>query len=327
MQQNLKTIALFITDKLPILVVVAGIAGFVVSPLANALAPATSWLLAVMMLGSGLNLPLQQVVALRGTLRLTLVALALQLTLLPLLSFGFYHLLPDPILGIGLLAVGVAPSEITSALMTMMAGGDLALGMRLMTFSIFLSVFLTPLWLGLFLGQSVPIDAGSIAVELGLIIALPFLIASAIRTRFTTLAAYSDEFGSLSALAVIALIFVVGGSLASFALTLNLLWLALACLLFNLIGYLLGLAISKMFHQPISQATALIFSSGMREFGIASAVAINFLPTGAAIAPAIYGLLMMFSASLLANYLKRRKTSNAVLAESVLNEPISFDAR
>lgn len=308
MPAKTKNLALFITDKLPYLVLIAGVAGFVLAPLANSLSPATSALLVIMMLGSGFNLPLQQVVALRGTVRLTLVTLALQLTLLPLFSFVLYRLIPDATLAIGILAVGVAPSEITSALMTLMAGGDLALGMRLMTLSIFLSVFLTPLWLGIFLGQSVPLDVGSIAIELGLIIALPFLIASALRTRFDKLANYRDEFGSLSAVAVIVLIFVVGGSLANFALNLNLLWLALACLIFNLVGYALGWIISKIFRLHLLQTTALIFSSGMREFGIATAVALNFLPVGAALAPAIYGLIMMFSASLLANALKRRIT-------------------
>lgn len=298
-------IALFVTDKLPWLILTAGILGFVASPLANFLSPTTPFLLALMMVGSGLSLSLGEVLAMNGTLRLTLITLALQLTLLPLLSFGLYQLLPTPALAIGLLAVGVAPSEITSALMTLIAEGNLALAMRLMTFSIFLSVFLTPLWLGLFLGKSVPLDLGGMAIELGLIIALPFLLASGFRTRFSKLARYNDEFGALSAGAVIVLIFVVGGSLASFPVSLDLVWLGLACLIFNLSGYGLGWLISRVSNQHLPQTTALVFSSGMREFGIATAVALNFLPAGAALAPALFGLIMMLSASFLASKVKQ----------------------
>jgi predicted Na+-dependent transporter len=142
-------------------------------------------------------------------------------------------------------------------------------------------------------------------IELGLIIALPFLVASGIRTRFFKLANYETEFNGLSASAVILLIFVVGGSIASFTLDIGIVWLALGCLIFNLIGYFCGYLISRLLNQPPAQTIALIFTSGMREFGIATAVALNFLPTGAALAPALYGLIMMLSASILAARLKK----------------------
>jgi len=301
----LKTAANFITARLTWLIIGAGLLGFIFAPLANSLTPTTPGLLALMMLGSGFNLSLHQVWRVRSTLRLTASLLFLQLSLLPLLGFGLYQLLPNPALAIGMLAIGVAPSEITSALMTLLAGGNLGLATRLMALSIFLSAFLTPFWLSLFLEQRVPLDLGAMAIELGLIITLPFIIASGLRTRYNNLAKYETEFGGLSALAVVLLIFVVGGSLASFGLNLEVGWLALACLGFNLAGYGLGLASSWLTHQKLPETIALIFSSGMREFGIATTVALDFLPPGAALAPALYGMIMMLSASLLASYFKK----------------------
>lgn len=302
----LKRAARFITDKLPWLIIAAGLTGFLWSSVANFLSPVTPYLLAVMVAGSGFNLSLGQVFQVRSTLKLTFLALLLQLSLLPLLGFGLYQILPNSGLAIGMLALGVAPSEITSALMTMLAGGNLVLATRLMAFSIMIAAFTTPLWLGLFLGQRVPFDFGGMLIELGLVISVPFLLASGLRTRFSGLAKYEAEFSGLSALAVIILIFVVGGSLASFGLSREVLWLALACLGFNLSGYLLGYLTGLAFKQSAPQTTALIFSSGMREFGIATTVAINFLPAGAALAPALYGFIMMTSASLLVGRLKNR---------------------
>src|SRR6476646_1894571 len=107
----LKRAAQFVTDKLPWLIVAAGALGFLLSPIASFLNPTTPYLLAMMVAGSGFNLSLGEVFQVRATLRLTLVTLLLQLSLLPLLGFGLYQLLPNPALAIGMLALGVAPCE------------------------------------------------------------------------------------------------------------------------------------------------------------------------------------------------------------------------
>ncbi len=300
-----KTAAQFITDKLAYLIVLSGIMGYLAAPLANNLSVTTPYLLAIMVAGTGFNLSLRQVFSISGTARLTLLTLVAQLGLLPLLGYGLYLLVPDPGLALGMVALGVAPCEITSALMTLLAKGELALATRLMAFSVFLAAFLTPLWFGLFLGKSAGIDFGGMAIELGLIITLPFLVSSALRSRFERLSQYETEFGALSAAAVIVLIFIVGSTLAGQKLEGGLVWLVVACIVFNLAGYGLGWLLSRLFRLDRPRSSALIFTSGMREFGIATAVAIDFLPAGATIAPALYGLIMMISASLLASRLKK----------------------
>ncbi len=296
----------FISNNLVWLIVIAGISGFIFAPLANFLSPSTPFLLALMMLGSGFSVSLPQIFSWQGTVRLTLVSLALQLSVMPLIGWLLYKLLPATPLGLGLLALAVAPSEITSVLMTMLGGGNLALATRLMTISISLSTFLAPFWLGLFLGKSVPLDLGGMVVELGLIITLPFMVASGLRTRFKRLENNEAEAGGLSALAVVLLIFIVGGSLSGYTLNFEVVIVGLACIAFNLGGYLLGLLIWYFSNRKSSNLAALVFSSGMREFGIATTLALNFLPTGAALAPALYGLFMMLSASFIATRFKNR---------------------
>lgn len=300
----LKKNANFITNNLVWLISLAGVLGFIAAPVSNFLSPLTPFLLALMMAGSGLTLSLPQILSWQGTIRLTFITLALQLSLLPLLGWLLYYFLPDTPLAIGLLALAVAPSEITSALMTMLGGGNQALATRLMAFSIFLSTFLAPLWLEVFLGRSIPLDLGGMVLELGLVITLPFLATSGLRTRYKQLENYETEAGGLSALAVVLLIFIVGGSISGFSLNLEVVWVAVACLVFNLGGYLLGLLIWYFSGRRPSNLVALVFSTGMREFGIATTLALNFLPKGASLAPALYGLIMMLSASIIATYLK-----------------------
>ena len=319
----LRAMAIFITDKMIWLILAAGILGYSFSGLANSMSGLTPYLLALMVVGSGFNLVLPQLFQLENTLWVTVLALVLQLGLLPLLGYVLYQVSPEPRLAIGLIALGIAPCEITSALMTMLAKGNLALASRLMAFSIFLAAFLTPIWLEIFLNKSVTIDLGGMLVELGLIITLPFVISSILRTRFTTLAHYETEFSALSALSVILLIFVVGGSIASFTLDWGVAWLVLACLIFNLAGYGMGIALSWICHQKGPEATALIFTSGMREFGIATTVALGFLPAGAALAPAIYGIVMMLSATLVASRI-RFKISNDTHELIATSEPLSI---
>jgi predicted Na+-dependent transporter len=266
-----------------------------------------------MMLGSGFFLSLPQIFSWQGAIRLTVVSLAMQLSGFPLIGWLLYKLLPDTPLALGLLALAVAPSEITSVLMTMLGGGNMALATRLMTISIFLSTFFAPLWLSLFLGKSVSLDLGGMVVELGLIITLPFLVASGLRTRFKRLENYEAEAGGLSALAVVLLIFIVGGSIRGYTLNFEVIMVGLSCIAFNLGGYLIGLLIWYFSNRQSSNLVALVFSSGMREFGIASTLALNFLPAGAALAPALYGLFMMLSASFIATRFKKNLSSQAPL--------------
>jgi hypothetical protein len=51
----------------------------------------------------------------------------------------------------------------------------------------------------------------------------------------------------------------------------------------------------------------------MREFGIATAVAIAFLPAGAAAVPAIYGLVMLVTAGAVASAMRRARGKSAVM--------------
>lgn len=295
-----KSISQFVTDQLIWLLPGAGAGGYILAGIANGLAPLTPFLLALMVAGAGLTLPLADLVGTNRYLPATAIALAAQLGLLPLFGFALYQLWPlAPALGLGLVALGVAPSEITSALMVLLSGGNLGMAVRLMALSLLVSTFTTPIWLGLLLGQSLNFDFGAMVLELGLIVSLPLLVSSLLRTRFPTLAQHKAEFGGMSAAAVIILMFILGGSLANYPLSLDLLWLTLACVIFNLGSFGLGFGLARILGLDKAASLAMLFTGGMREFGIASTVALTFLPTGAALAPAIYGLIMLLSATAL----------------------------
>lgn len=202
----------------------------------------------------------------------------------------------------GILIIGSAPSEITSALMVYLSGGNLAFGTVIMGFSILLAPFLMPFILSL-AGQSVNIDVLNMFVTLLIIVALPMLLGSFFRTKFSKLQKYENEFSSVSSVMVILLIFVVASANSSAILDVSIISLVLIMLLFNILNYGVGFTIGKLF--KVKEFKSFIFSIGMKEFGVATAVALQFFSSQAALPAAVYGIIMLITSPILAKFLKK----------------------
>ncbi len=72
-----------------------------------------------------------------------------------------------------------------------------------------------------------------------------------------------------------------------------------------IVGFATGWAAGRFFQPRSELRHTLVFSTGMREFGIATAVSITFFDPETAVLPAIYGITMMIIASQLARRLSR----------------------
>ncbi len=232
------------------------------------------------------------------------VALLVQWTVMPLAGVLFLHLLPSVTVGRGALIVAVAPAEITSALVAILAGGTGALAAACMAGSLALSTVLTPLWLGTALGSSTAIDERSLMTELVFSVALPLLLGVVLRTRCPSLARHREVFLDVAAISVILVVFVGAGSARGLPVSGVLLAAALACLALALIGYGAGRGAGALLRLDPADGRAILFPIGMREFGVATAVAVAIDPPGAAIA-GLYGIIIMAASSAVAAALAR----------------------
>ncbi|MHB8618234.1 MAG: bile acid:sodium symporter family protein [Chloroflexota bacterium] len=303
--------AAFVSDRLLVLLLGAVVLGYL---LPGAAGSAGGWVpvdLAVMIAALGLTVPLGDLAGGARELRQTALLAAAQMVLLPAAGWLLSRALPGPIPRAGLIATSLAPVEITSGIMAMLAGGDVALAVRVMASSLVASVVTIPLGLRLLLGMALPASPGAIMGELVLVLLLPFAAGSAVRQARPGLARWKPELAAVSSAAVVVLGFIVAAGVRADPIGDGWLPAGVACVLLLGCGYGLGWLLGRALRLPPGARATAILTGGMREFGIATAVALAFLPRGAAAVPALYGILMLICSTALARRLRRCSVHSA----------------
>lgn len=293
----------WVNDHLLFLVATFAVLG-IASPSFSFLSGYVGLILFFMMLGLGLTLPLKDFVKAAKVPQRILVALIAQYTVIPIIAFSLTFLIDDPGLAVGILIIGSAPSEITSALMVYLAGGDLALATAILGSSILMAPLVMPLLLTVFVGGSVAVNMFEVLEELVLIVVIPLLLGSSLRTRLPRLERYREQFASMSSIMVILLILAVASSNTRTILEPSILPLAFSLLALNLLGYLTGFTLGKALKYE-GGSEIYTFTVGMKEFGVGTAVALKFFGAEAAIPSAIYGIIMLLTAPALIKILRK----------------------
>lgn len=299
-----------LTDHLTWWLLAAGLAGFTVPGFGDTLRDFTPVILAVMIGGLGLTLRLGDLTASLRNWKLLGIALTAQLVSTPLLALLVWPATDQGALAQGLVVQATAPSEVTSPLMVYLAGGSLAGAVSILGISILLAPLVMPLLLQLILGQTVPVPAGEMLISLALTVALPLLAGSTIHTLAPTIRPRLARIGSaLAAAMVVLLVFAVAAGTRP-ALLAN----PIAIIAPTLIGSAALLAVGLIagwgaghlggFNTP--ERHSLLFTTGMREFGVATAVALAFFDPLTAVLPALYGIIMMITTSRIARHLAER---------------------
>jgi len=287
-------------EGLVLLVALAAGLGLALPHAARALRPGVPEMLAAQVAGVGLTISAQQLAPLVRRGGALVVALGIQWTLLPLVGLGLYHLVSGAV-GEGAFVTGAAPAEITSALVAVLAGGTAATSAALMTASVGLGCVLTPLWLLLLHGPGV--GPGGLVTELLLSVALPLGVSVVLRTRLPALAAHPRRCLDLAGCGLLLVVFVGAGEARGIFLS-GRLGLAVACAgVLTLAGAAAGLLAGSI-ARTTAERLALAYPVGMREFGIATAVAIAVVPRAAGFG-GLYGVVMMLAATASAGLLRR----------------------
>lgn len=282
----------------------AGVVGVLLPTPAGALRPQTPWILAVMIGGLGLSLPLGDLAGALGRWRLVSRGLGAQLLSTPALAFVLWRVGDRSAAAAGVAVQAAAPAEITSPLLAHLAGGALAGSLSVMSVSVVLAPVTMPVILRVVLGEAVPVPVVSILLSLLLTVALPLVVGSALHTLAGAKESLERLGPALSAAMVVLLVFAVAGggrqaglpSLAEVAL------LGLFAFLLMAVGF--GAGWLAGFRTDRGDRLTLVFTTGMREFGIATAVALSFFGTEAALFPALYGVLVMVGSAWLAGRLR-----------------------
>ena len=276
--------------------------------------------LAVITLGLGLSLTIADFKRILVYPRAVLIGLVCQSLLLPVVAFFIatgFHLSPE--LAVGLMLLAASPGGATANLFSHLARGDVALNITLTAVNAALSLLTLPLIvnysLAHFMGaeRGVPMQFGKVA-QVFAIVLIPVAIGMLIRARREPLARRLDRpVRILSALfltlVIIATIFKERGIIVGAFQQVG-----PAALVFNLTSMAVGYFVPLLARLPERQAVAIGMEIGIHNGTLAIAIASSptlLANSTMAIPPAIYSLIMFFTAGAFSFVAGRRLRSAA----------------
>jgi bile acid:Na+ symporter, BASS family len=271
--------------------------------------------LAIIMLGLGLSLTLADFRRVLVYPRAVLVGLACQMLILPAVCFAIakgFGLQPE--LAVGLMLLAASPGGPTANLFSHLAKGDVALNITLTAVNSLLSLAVLPFIVSYsmtaFMGEAktIPLLFDKL-VQVFAIVLIPVALGMLLRSKKPALAAALDK--PVRLMSSIFLILIVGAAIAKEWANLGGFFqqVGLAALAFNLasmaVGYCVPLLARVERRQAIATAMEIGIHNGTLALAIAGPLVLN--NSTMAIPPAIYSLIMFFTAAVFGWLVQRRQ--------------------
>ena len=260
--------------------------------------------LGIIMLGLGLSLTVGDFKRIGKHPRAVIVALAVQLLLLPALCFGLVlaFQLP-PLLAVGMMLLAASPGGTTANLYSHLFRGDIALNISLTAINSVVAVFTLPIIVNLSLGYFSPGgDQVGIqfakAVEVFAIVLLPVIVGMLIRWWKPDFAHRMDKPVRITSIIILAAV-IAGSVVANREILLaNIGQLALITVLFCVLSLAIGYLVPRLLRIERPQAIASSFEIGIHNATLAIVIAQTVLLNEEMSLPgAVYGVLMFFVAA------------------------------
>ena len=271
----------------------------------------TSVFLGVAMFGMGLTIRAEDFRIVFSRPKEILTGCLAQFTVMPAAAWLLSTLLGlDPDLAIGVILVGCCPGGTASNVITYIAGGDVALSVGMTIVSTLLAPVMTPILFYLLGGAWVEVSLLAMVISVVKVVLIPVLLGLLLHRLFGRQIEQIHDI--LPLVSVISIVMIIAGIVASNkekVITSGLLVLGVV-ILHNLLGMLLGLGISKLFHIEYPKATAIAIEVGMQNSGLAvSLAAANFAANPLATLPgAIFSVWHNIAGSILAGIRRKGMT-------------------
>jgi BASS family bile acid:Na+ symporter len=285
------------TDLLLPLALAAAAAALVVP--AEALAERSDLLLAGLVLLTALCIAPAQLLTLRERkTALALLVLAPFAFLVPL-AWGVSQLFAGSVQE-GVLALGVASTEVAAVGLVAVAGGSAVLALGALTGSLVVSAVAGPPLLGLLAGAGTDVAVGELVGRFALVVLLPLAAGLAIRAQLSQLERYEGTLTGGAAVTVVVLVYAAmsgaadeGGLVSALA----------ASALFLALSGLPAAAWARFAPGGLRVTGALVI--GLRDFAVAAALAGQAFGPAAGTVAGVYGVLMLLVGAAAAQLLPR----------------------
>ncbi|MBB3130619.1 BASS family bile acid:Na+ symporter [Paenibacillus rhizosphaerae] len=227
--------------------------------------------------------------------------------IMPLLAYVLALVLNlPPDIAVGVILVGCCPSGTSSNVMTLLAKGDVALGVSIASVSTIIAPLATPALISLLAGRWMPVDAGALIKDILMVVILPIVLGVIVKSLFKRQAeASAQALPLVSTLAIVLIVAIVVAGSRTKIIESGLLIFAVV-ILHNLLGYALGYLFAKLFRMNLSKRKAVLFETGMQNSGLGATLAAAHFNPVAAVPSAIFSVWHNISGSLLATWFARR---------------------
>lgn len=277
-------------------------------------------LLTIIMLCMGLTLSLRDFRNVLANKKALLVGVLLQFSVMPLVALGVAWLFGfDAELTVGMLLVGSVAGGTSSNVMCYLAKGDTALSISMTAVSTLLGVVLTPVLVALLIGQSVDVPVQSMLVSLLQVVVAPVVLGVVLNALAGGLVRRVEPVLPLLSMLAIVLIIAIVVALNAEKMAQIGAVVALAVVLHNSCGLLLGYGITALLGFDRKVCRTIAFEVGLQNSGLATALAMKFFTPAAALPGTLFSVWHNISGSLLAGYWAKKplmKESDRKLAQA-----------
>jgi len=291
----------------PLLVLLAGVVGYLTPSTFTPLAPSVPYLLGVIMFCMGLTLTPPDLASVAKRPWAVVLGIVAHYVIMPGAGWVIAHALQlEPELAVGVILVGCAPSGTASNVMAFLAKGDVALSVAVASVSTLIAPIVTPLLVLALAGSYLPIDAGGMVLDIVKTVLLPVILGVLARRFAKDLVARALPVLPWASAIVIAFIvaIVVAGSASKLAAAGGIVFLAVV--LHNGFGLGLGYLAGKVGRLDDRARRALAFEVGMQNSGLAATLATAHFSPLAALPSAVFSLWHNVSGAIVAAWLARR---------------------
>jgi BASS family bile acid:Na+ symporter len=279
--------------------------------------------LALVMFGLGLSLTVGDFARVGRQPKAVVIALALQLLVLPAICFGLVLAFDlPPLLAVGLLLLAASPGGTTANLFSHLYRGDVALNITLTAVNSLIAVVTLPVITNLAIEYFDPADGGSLGLQFGktlqvfAIVLVPVALGMLVRRRATAFADRMDKPVRIASAVVLALV-IIGTMIAERDnITSYISDVGLPALLFCLLSLATGFFVPRALGVVRKQAIASAFEIGVHNGTLAIAIAISVLGSVELAVPAAVYSVVMFPAAALFGWAITRSTRNVPAEEA-----------
>ena len=283
-----------------------------------------TWGLAVIMLGMGLTLNMDDCKRVLKMPRAVGIGILAQYTIMPFLGWGIAHLLKlETQFAVGLILVSCCPGGTASNVVNYLARSNVALSVLMTMVSTMAAIVMTPLLTKMLAGQYVPVDALGLFLSTLQIVLAPVVIGVALNRYTPRLVKFVLPVAPLVSVLAIVLICasIIGSSADKFRQSGGVLMLAV--LLLHTGGFWLGYVFSRLLRCDELTSRTISVEVGMQNSGLGAALARQHFATLplAALPCALSATSHSVIGSVLAGYWRMRPTADKLPAADEVAEP------